>query len=101
MSDGRTTMQQLLDAAEAALADPNVTREQLAAARLQLDTYHRSAHGGPRNSALCTGCAVYPVLEELRFALLVFNPDGPQLVGRARQEAQMRMVDAFRPRGKQ
>ena len=99
MSAGRTTIQKLMDEAEAALADPNVTRERLAAAHLQLNTWHRTVHGGPRNSVLCTGCAVYPVLQDLQFALLIFNPDGPQLVGRARHEAQMRMVDAFRPRG--
>jgi hypothetical protein len=69
-----TTLQTLMTEANAALDDPNVTKERLVAAHLQLNVWHRAMHGGPHNSVLCTGCRIYPVLQALKARIDIGPP---------------------------
>lgn len=85
------------DAARHVLDDPNATREQLQATYDHLKVWHETFHSRNRPPDLpCTGCHVWPVIEDLRFDLLVWIEGVPRLVGPARRAAQQRLLDAIR-----
>lgn len=85
------------EAAQRLLDDPNTTREQLQATYDHLNAWHETFHSRNRPPDLpCTGCAVWPVVSDLRFDLLVYRDDVPRIVGSERRAAQKRLLDAIR-----
>jgi len=89
------TLIELTTAAQSVLDDPHAAKEALQAAYDDLYAWHKANHGGVHNHHLCTGCAAYPILQDLQLDLITYVPGVPRPVGPERHKAARRLLDAI------